>query len=287
MGLERLYEYQTFETEKELRETVDGYLTDYRLNTTTRMVLEYITACAMRYNGACTIYRETIASKINMAVTTVARALRTLRDLNMIAVIPNYRRSINGGRGASIFQILANNTQLDLQHDTHRTIQKGDETPTATSDTSSEKKDVSLFSNLSLTSSKQLSRFSDSLIHSVFIECSQEPGMNKVLFQRVLAEIQEKEKKAIITNPSAYLRAAVKNALSAAQKKKEQAINVVPKEKSAQQSSVMKSYAKKEVLPDWFDTSVPATVNVVPAKSKAQLQQEVEAMRRKLRGTVL
>ncbi|MBC2057954.1 hypothetical protein HCJ57_15620 [Listeria booriae] len=283
MGLERLYEYQTFETEKELRETVDGYLADYRLNTTTRMVLEYITACAMRYNGACTIYRETIASKINMAVTTVARALRTLRDLNMIAVIPNYRRSINGGRGASIFQILANNTQLDLQHDTHRPIQKGDETPTATSDTSSEKKDVSLFSNLSLTSSKQLSRFSDSLIHSVFIECSQEPGMNKVLFQRVLAEVQVKESYTSIANPSAYLRAAVTNALRAAQKKKEQNIAAFPKVKSVHQAVKM-PFVRKEVLPDWFDKSTPAPVSAVPEKSKTQLKLEVEAMRRKLRG---
>lgn len=283
MGLERLNNYQTFETEKELRETVDTYLADYRLNTSTRLVLEYITACAIRYNGACTIYRETIATKINMTVTTVSRALRTLRELDMIAVIPSYRKSINGGRGASIFQILAPVTQHVTQDDTHRLTKKSMEKPVVTSDDTTEKKDVSLFSNLSLTSSKQLSRFSDSLIHSVFIECSKEPGMNKALFQRVLAEVQVKESYTSIANPSAYLRAAVTNALHAAQKKKEQNIAAVPKEKSAHQA-VKIPFVRKEVLPDWFDKSTPAPVNAVPEKSKTQLKLEVEAMRRKLRG---
>lgn len=149
--------------------------------------------------------------------------------------------------------------------------------------TQPKKKDVSLFSNLSLTSSKQLSRFSDSLIHSVFIECSKEPGMNKALFQRVLAEVQVKESYTSIANPSAYLRAAVTNALHAAQKKKEQNIAAVPKEKSAHQA-VKIPFVRKEVLPDWFDKSTPAPVNAVPEKSKTQLKLEVEAMRRKLRG---
>ncbi|MBC2174832.1 helix-turn-helix domain-containing protein [Listeria booriae] len=280
MGLERLYEYQTFETEKELRETVDGYLADYRLNTTTRMVLEYITACAMRYNGACTIYRETIATKINMTVTTVSRALRTLRELDMIAVIPSYRKSINGGRGASIFQILAPVTQHVSQDDTHRLTKKSVEKPVITSDDTTDKKDVSLFSNLSLTKSKQLSGLSDAIIHSTFIECSKEPGMNKELFLRVLADVQAKEVTTRIANPAAYLRAAANNALNAAKKKKNKATDIV--RENSVLKPVYKQSIRKEVLPAWFDESIQITKHNLPKKSKEQLQHEVEVMRRKL-----
>ncbi|MBC2373648.1 helix-turn-helix domain-containing protein [Listeria booriae] len=282
MGLERLNNYQTFETEKELRETVDTYLADYRLNTSTRLVLEYITACAIRYNGACTIYRETIATKINMTVTTVSRALRTLRELDMIAVIPSYRKSVNGGRGASIFQILASVTQHVSKDDTHQQSKNNAEKPVIPNNELAEKTDVSLFSNLSLTSSRQLSKFSDAIIHSTFIECSKEPGMNKALFQKVLTEVQIQELRVPIANPASYLRAAVNNALQASQVKKERAITDMPK--SVQSQMFNKHSSRKEVLPDWFDTSAAKTEQKLPKKSKEQLQHEVDAMRRKLRG---
>ncbi|MBC1492754.1 helix-turn-helix domain-containing protein [Listeria booriae] len=213
MGLEKLHEYTTFKTDEELRETVATYLADYQLNTSARLVLEYITACAMRYSGACTIYRETIAEKIGMTVITVARALKKLRELKMIDIIPSYRRSINGGRGASIYQILPNDTQDDIQDDTQAPPEKSQGNPLLPALFQTSNHFVSLFfiSSLKpLKPLKQLSGFTDSLIYDVFLESKQ---ISKSLFNKIVAEVKAKEQCTRIVNHKAYLRAAVANAI--------------------------------------------------------------------------
>ncbi|MBC1235483.1 helix-turn-helix domain-containing protein [Listeria booriae] len=217
MGLEKLHEYTTFKTDEELRETVATYLADYQLNTSARLVLEYITACAMRYSGACTIYRETIAEKIGMTVITVARALKKLRELKMIDIIPSYRRSINGGRGASIYQILPIDTQDDIQDDiqddTQAPPEKSQGNPLLPALFQTSNPFISLFfiSSLKpLKPLKQLSGFTDSLIYDVFLESKQ---ISKSLFNKIVEEVKAKEQCTRIVNHKAYLRAAVANAI--------------------------------------------------------------------------
>ncbi|MBC1604450.1 hypothetical protein HCJ39_06965 [Listeria rocourtiae] len=218
MGLERLRDYTTFETESDLRETVSTYLADPALNTSARLVLEYITACAIRYTGACTIFRETIADKINMSVITVARALKTLQKLKMIDVIPSYRRSINGGRGASIYQILPHDIQDDTQDDTQVPPEKYALKPVLPALFQQRNPFVSLFFISSLKplkdlKEKQLSRFTNSLVREVLIDSLNIGTINKSLFQKIVAEVKEKEKEIRIVNPKAYLRQAVANAM--------------------------------------------------------------------------
>ncbi|RQW65327.1 hypothetical protein DUK53_16915 [Listeria sp. SHR_NRA_18] len=216
MGFERLHAYTTFDTETDLRETVSTYLADPSLNTSARLVLEYITACSIRYTGACTIFRETIADKINMSVMTVARALSTLRELKMIDIIPSYRRSINGGRGASIYQILPLERQHDIQDETQAPPEKEPMKPLLPALFQSSNSFVSLFfisSPKPLKAFKQLSGFTDKLIHEVWLESTGSDSISKTLFQKVVVEVKEKEKHTRIVNPKAYLRAAVANAM--------------------------------------------------------------------------
>lgn len=118
MGLERLREYQQFENINDLRATIDIYLNNPALNTNTRRVLEYITACATRYTGACTLLRQTIADKLHISKATVARALMTLRQENMIETHPTRKKSQRGGSGANIIQILPCETPVETPHDT-------------------------------------------------------------------------------------------------------------------------------------------------------------------------
>lgn len=285
MGLEKLNEYTTFKTEDDLRQTAHSYLENPQLNTSARLVLEYITACSIRYRGACTIYRETIATKINMTVTTVARALRTLRDLEMIAIIPAYRRNINGGRGASIYQVLPSGTQDDIQDDTQAPAPETPINPDIPTDSVQQKPSVSLFSNFFSTSSiKQLSRLTDSLIHEIYIDLNNKGTLNKALFLRVVEEVRAKENQIRIANPAAYLRAAICNAQKAMQEKyrnnkysKSFKQTVLPEEVLNSPNQVI---ARQEVLPDWFDKEIPE--KTLSQKEKAILDKKVEECRRKL-----
>ncbi|WP_185416837.1 hypothetical protein [Listeria booriae] len=122
MGLERLKNHKgQFSTRSEVKNAVKQHIEYKSLNQSEKDILMYLQACALRYYGVCTVLRQTIAEKLSISVSTVARGLRTLRREEIIQTYATRRKNYRGGSGANIIEILPFNEPTLEQKETKDT----------------------------------------------------------------------------------------------------------------------------------------------------------------------
>ncbi|WP_192482531.1 hypothetical protein, partial [Raoultella planticola] len=95
---------------------IERHIKHNNFNSTTIHVLQYLTACATRYDGACTVLRQSVADKLNISISTVARCYMNLRAAEVISTHATRRKNTRGGSGANIIQILPFKTPDESPH---------------------------------------------------------------------------------------------------------------------------------------------------------------------------
>lgn len=109
----------TFKNTHDLKATVEFYKAELELKASAKDVLGYLGTCATHSRGACTVLYSTIADKLSISLSTVKRAMKALKDTNVIDIERRYSKNYGGGAGAAIITILpANDTHLDTVVDT-------------------------------------------------------------------------------------------------------------------------------------------------------------------------
>lgn len=106
-----LSEYQTFNNTQELNYHVKQHEQAHanELNATDRNILRFIARYSVKYSGASHLKVGTIAEGVSKSERTIARVLKRLESLGIIRRIGMIRPK-SGGRGASIIQILPQET---------------------------------------------------------------------------------------------------------------------------------------------------------------------------------
>lgn len=203
-----LAEYQTdFNSKEEMKEAINQHLEAYgtELNTNQRRVIEYLALIAGNNNGVCHVYRKTIADSLQVSTVTVSRAFRVLKKLGIIKVEATAKKSIHGGRGASIIFFCAyTDKQDDNQADN---LLVSDEV--SDSNALDGENRVTTTSTTSKTLVKNL--LTDDQINEVYKSF---PNLSKSLFNRIMMEFNRQARQKPIRNGVAYLRGMVVNALA-------------------------------------------------------------------------
>lgn len=177
-----LSEYETdFTNKEEMKEAISKHLEAHsmKLNTNQRRVIEYLALIAGNNNGVCHVYRQTIADSLQVSPVTVSRAFRALKKLGIIKVQATAKKSVHGGRGASIITFCAYD---DKQHD------KQDDN-LLMSDEVSDSKALAGENGVitTLTTQKTLVKnlLTDDQINEVYKSF---PNLSKSLFNRIMVE---------------------------------------------------------------------------------------------------
>lgn len=97
--------YQTFETVKELNTTVKRFNQMYTLTPATKAVLNTLKLHSKRtFIGVCWLYKEEIAKKAKVSLSSVTRALKELKEIGILTVHENMH-TLKGGRTHNVYVI--------------------------------------------------------------------------------------------------------------------------------------------------------------------------------------
>lgn len=202
-----LAEYQTdFTNKEEMKEAISKHMeaNSMELNTNQRRVIEYLALIAGNNNGVCHVYRQTIADSLQVSLVTVSRAFRVLKRLGIIKVEATAKKSIHGGRGASIITFCA--------YDDKEAAKEADNL--LKSDKASDSKELEGENRVitTLTTKKTLinNLLTDSQINDVYKSF---PNLSKSLFNRIVREFNRQASQKPIQNAVAYLRGMISNSL--------------------------------------------------------------------------
>lgn len=213
-----LSEYETdFTNKEEMKEAISKHLEAHstELNTNQRRVIEYLALIAGNNNGVCHVYRKTIADSLQVSTVTVSRAFKVLKRLGITKVEATAKKSIHGGRGASIIFFCAyTDKQDDKQHDN---LLMSDEV----SDSKALEGENGVVTTL--TSKKTLIKnnmLTDQQINEVYKSF---PNLSKALFNRIVVEFNRQASQKPIRNATAYLRGMVVNALAHIERRSQRA----------------------------------------------------------------
>lgn len=203
-----LSDYETdFTTKEELKEAISQHLeaNSMELNTNQRRVIEYLALIAGNNNGVCHVYRKTIADSLQVSTVTISRAFRVLKKLGIIKVQATAKKSVHGGRGASIVTFCAySDKQVDKQDDN---LLMSDEV----SDSKTLEGENRVITTLTTTKKLVKNMLTDSQINEVYKSF---PNLSKSLFNRIMMEFNRQARQKHVRNGVAYLQGMVVNALA-------------------------------------------------------------------------
>lgn len=202
-----LSEYQTdFTTKEEMKEAISQHMeaNSTELNTNQRRVIEYLALIAGNNKGVCHVYRKTIADSLQVSTVTVSRAFRALKKLGIIKVQATAKKSIHGGRGASIVYFCAySDKQGDKQADN---LLMTDEV----SDSKTLEGENRVITTLTTQKTLVTSLLTDDQINEVYKSF---PNLSKSLFNRIVGEFNRQANQKPVRNAVAYLRGMISNSL--------------------------------------------------------------------------
>lgn len=203
-----LSDYKTdFNNKEEMSEAISQHMeaNSTELNTNQRRVIEYLALIAGNNNGVCHVYRKTIADSLQVSAVTVSRAFRVLKRLGIIKMQATAKKSVHGGRGASIITFCAyDDKQVDEEADN---LLMSDET----SDSKTLEGENRVITTLTTTKTLVKNMLTDSQINEVYKSF---PNLSKALFNRIVVEFNRQAKQKHVRNAVAYLRGMVVNALA-------------------------------------------------------------------------
>ncbi|MEK5036326.1 helix-turn-helix domain-containing protein [Paenibacillus sp. FSL R7-0302] len=103
-------EFQTFTSVEEMVDTVKSVCSEYCLTETIKAVLNTIKLHAKNFVGVCWLYREEIAKKAKVSLSSVKRAIKELKDAGIISVITKMHTK-RGGQTHNLYVI---NNPVDI-----------------------------------------------------------------------------------------------------------------------------------------------------------------------------
>lgn len=148
MGLGILRKYSTFASKTDLTDSIERHIKHNNFNSTTIHVLQYLTACSTQYTGACTVLRQSVADKLGVSVSTVARCYMNLRAAGVISTYGTRRKNTRGGSGANIIQILPFEMPLNTPGESPHTEDNNDINKGVPSDNADVENNVTYINNL-------------------------------------------------------------------------------------------------------------------------------------------
>lgn len=97
--------YQTFSTVEEMNEQIKRFISSYDLTSSMKAVLNTIKLHAKRYFvGVCWMYREQIARKAKVSLSSVKRAIKALQEAGIITIY-SFNHTKRGGQTHNIYVI--------------------------------------------------------------------------------------------------------------------------------------------------------------------------------------
>lgn len=203
-----LSDYKTdFNSKEEMKEAISKHLEAHsmELNTNQRRVIEYLALIAGNNNGVCHVYRQTIADSLQVSTVTISRAFRVLKKLGIIKVQATAKKSVHGGRGASIVTFCAySDKEDDNQLDNLLMSDK-------VSDSKGLEGENRVITTLTTTKTLVKNMLTDDQINSVYKSF---PNLSKSLLNRIVMEFNRQARQKPVRNAVAYLRGMVANALA-------------------------------------------------------------------------
>ncbi len=203
-----LSEYETdFTNKEELKEAISKHMeaNSMELNTNQRRVIEYLALIAGNNNGVCHVYRKTIADSLQVSTVTISRAFKVLKKLGIIKVQATAKKSVRGGRGASIITFCAyDDKQVDEEADNLLL-------PDKVSDSKALADENRVITTSTTTKKLVKNMLTDSQINEVYKSF---PNLSKALFNRIVVEFNRQANNKHVRNATAYLKGMVVNALA-------------------------------------------------------------------------
>ena len=94
--------YQSFETVETMIEQIKHFESIYELTPSMKAVLNTIKLYSKRFIGVCWLYREEIAKKAKVSLSSVKRAIKSLREAGILTVKP-FTHTKRGGKTHNIY----------------------------------------------------------------------------------------------------------------------------------------------------------------------------------------
>lgn len=96
--------YQTFQTVDEMIEQIKIFESTYELTPAVKAVLNIIKLHSKRFVGVCWLYREEIARKAKVSLSSVKRAIKALHESGILTIHP-FTHTKRGGKTHNIYVI--------------------------------------------------------------------------------------------------------------------------------------------------------------------------------------
>lgn len=106
---EEFKKYQSFESVKDMNNAVKQFVKAYTLTDAEKAVLNTIKLHAKNYVGVCWLYREQIAKKAKISLSSVDRAIRSLKEIGLFTV----HSQIHTKRGGQTHNVYVINDVVD------------------------------------------------------------------------------------------------------------------------------------------------------------------------------
>ena len=215
------YSYPTF---AEAKKQHDLHVEYNDFNSSTLRVFDYILKLSTNGKGVGTVKGETIAITLEISRSTVARAIKNLKDANAIISIKTGSGRVTGGRGANVYAIAPFNSDVnsdDENSNDNQNENKDDNKPVTdkvndTNVSECENGDTTSKATVLNSKSKQGNRHSDdaklNLIFSDFVS----HGLTKDKFLSIIADAKQNAH-----NVTAYVRRSCMNFIDNKQSKAE------------------------------------------------------------------
>lgn len=101
---EKFSVYQTFESVKDMNAHVKRFNQMYTLTPATKAVLNTLKLHSKTFFGVCWLYKEEIAKKAKVSLSSVTRAIKELKEIGMLTVHENMH-TLRGGRTHNVYVI--------------------------------------------------------------------------------------------------------------------------------------------------------------------------------------
>lgn len=96
--------YQTFETVKEMNALVKRFNQLYTLTPAVKAVLNTLKLYSKTFVGVCWLYKEEIAKKAKVSISSVTRAIKELKEIGILTVYENMH-TLRGGQTHNVYVI--------------------------------------------------------------------------------------------------------------------------------------------------------------------------------------
>lgn len=101
---EKFSSYQTFETVKEMNALVKRFNQMYTLTPAVKAVLNTLKLHSKTYVGVCWLYKEEIAKKAKVSISSVTRATKELKEIGILTIHENMHTK-RGGQTHNVYVI--------------------------------------------------------------------------------------------------------------------------------------------------------------------------------------